>query len=178
MLYGWCTTEKPKHSAAQRQQQKWHPAPSASLPLKHLMYPWLPVEEQRLIYQEAALPSGLMCTLWQFTSIKRFSICKLFCELKPPPLSSLFWCVISLSCLVVLFVFASTQTVKALISATQRGFSAHRDGYFVRSLYSEQHSAFFWVLFLVHYSMAQLSVNALWSPIYQLKRKRSGSLLF
>lgn len=96
----------------------------------------------------------------------------------PPPLSSLFWCVISLSCLVVLFVFVSTQTVKALISATQRGFSAHRDGYFVRSLYSEQHSAFFWVLFLVHYSMAQLSVNALWSPIYQLKRKRSGSLLF
>lgn len=86
MLYGWCTTEKPKHSAAQRQQQKWHPAPSASLPLKHLMYPWLPVEEQRLIYQEAALPSGLMCTLWQFTSIKRFSICKLFCEMKPPPL--------------------------------------------------------------------------------------------
>lgn len=116
MLYGWCTTEKPKHSAAQRQQQKWHPAPSASLPLKHLMYPWLPVEEQRLIYQEAALPSGLMCTLWQFTSIKCFSICKLFCEMKRPPLSSLFWCVISLSCLVVfLFLHLPKQSRPLLV---------------------------------------------------------------
>lgn len=78
------------------------------------------LEEQRLIYQEAALPSGLMCTLWQFTSIKRFSICKLFCEMKPPPLSSLFWCVISLSCLVV-FLFLHLPEQSRPLSVPHKG---------------------------------------------------------
>lgn len=45
MMY--CTTEKPKHSAAQ--QHKWHLASSASLPLKHLMHPRPPTKMSRFL---------------------------------------------------------------------------------------------------------------------------------
>lgn len=54
------TTEKPKHSAAQ--QQKWHLALSAYMPLKSLVHPHSPSEKSRFSCQDVMLPFGLMRT--------------------------------------------------------------------------------------------------------------------
>lgn len=120
-----------------------------------------------------------LCALFDNSPLlNAFQSANCFVKWSPPPLSSLFWCVISLSCLVV-FLFLHLPKQSRPLSVPHKGvFQLTTMDILCARCIQNNTVLSFGSFFLVHYSMAQLSVNALWSPIYQLKRKRSGSLLF